>query len=284
MIIDKQFYPDFGEVLAVCLQVCGYRMPPDTTATAIGREIFGCDASGLRKRFTGQVAISSAELSRIIVRFKLDADGIFPEDLTLDSEALRQQMKSKHAGIYGRAAGVTLYRAIADYQGESASLEIRRDSRRGSAFTSESEHVDDTLNMLRPYELIRFACQGPTFARLLLLDYPADGTDATLLSPATLGAWSPVQGDGVNYIPVRTEAPLTVRRIEGNRHASAIWVDSEFGAQFDQMLDQPQQGRVKAFEFRDLDKHAIRILAEAISGSVNGPVRAAYTQTYRVNV
>lgn len=282
--MDKQFYPDFGEVLAVCLQVCGYRMPPDTTATTIGREIFGCDASGLRKRFTGRVAISSAEMSRIIVRLKLDADGIFPDDLTLGPEALRQKMKSKHAGIYGRAAGVMLYRAIADYQGEPASLEIRRESRRGSAFTSMSEHVDVTLNMLQPHELIRFACQGPAFARLLLLDYPADGTDATLLSPATLGGWSPVQGDGVNYVPVRTEAPLTVRKIEGNRHASAIWVDSGFGSKFYQLIDHPQQGRVKASEFRDLDKHAIRILAEAISGSVNGPVRAAYTRTYRVNV
>ncbi len=262
-------------------------MAPGTTATGICRDIFGCDASGVTRRMQGETGIYAVELSQLVARLGIDADGVFPEDLTLPPDVLRQKLKDAHLGIYSRQASVGLLRALQSFAGAQGRVRIERVKHRGSAFTAAADVAEPTWQQLFVGDAVRFVCDGPSTGRLMLLDYAADGQDVMLLMPSASRDWRRPDAVGRITFPDSLDAPLKVMPVEGNRHASAVWLVTPFAEGFDQnptmTVTLPATEADPGPEFRTLSPIAIRALQNALNAGKDGPILAADTVTYRVS-
>lgn len=262
-------------------------MTPGTTAAGLCRDVFGVDHGGVSRRLSGEIAISAVELSQLVARMGIDADGVFPEDLTLPPDVLRAKLKDAHLGIYGRSASVRLYRAAQTFDGPRGRLTINRQQQRSSAFTATQGDPEPPWHILHAGEAVRIVCIGPTDGRLLLLDYDTDSEEVMLLIPAKAGGW-PVATTGgrTEYPDPVLEPPLTVRPLSGNRQATALWLAAPFTEGIDQHpgmtrpagADGPDGGP----EFRALRSKAVEALRNALEDGTEGAVLATATVTYRV--
>ena len=284
--IDKQRYPNLGGTLAVCLEIYGYRMPPGTTVAGLCRDVFGCDAAGVTRRLSGQIAVSAAELSQLVVRLGIDEDGVFPEDIALAPGTLRQKLRDGGCGIYGRAAGVRLLRSFRSYDGREGALRIVRSNTRSAGFTQMPGAMPLPPTVLHIGEAVRFECKGPTEGRLMLLDFATDGAEVVMLLPAETGGWAPVGPHGQTVHPDRMDAPLRVRPTIGKRHIGALWLAGPFAAGLDQnpVMTTPtvEPGAATEPEFRALSGTAVRAVRNALDTGVDGPVLAAAVVSYSI--
>ncbi|MEM6826082.1 MAG: hypothetical protein AAF566_13320 [Pseudomonadota bacterium] len=285
---DKHHIPHFGETLALCLEVCGYRMSPGTTAHSLGREIFGCAASGLTKRFIGETAVTSAELSSIVARLGLDADGIFPDHLHLDPATLREKMEAEHVGIFGRSANTRLLRSVQAFDADPLHPSIKREPRRGPAFATAPDSLrHDPSLLFRPGEQVRFICPSPDDGWLVLIDFASDSGEAFLLSPRDVNEWSRPAAERDHIFPDPLEPPLTVMHEEGNRHLIALWPRAEFACEFDEGLIGPRRSNLRSEpdppEFRKLRPSDIQELIEVLGSGPDGPIRFVGWATYRID-
>lgn len=280
----KRKLPYLGETLGVYLEVFGYRLERRTTIYSLGRDFFGTDDSGLRKRFIGQIGITATELSQLIVALELDKEGFYAEDFALHPEALRTKMKTLCVGIYGRQASIKLHRAVLDFEGPRGTLDIVPPDKRGSGFTTMPITQEDPKKwtLLRVNETFRFECRGPRDAQIYVLDHLSDGHDATLLYPQRSDDLRASSAHGTLIFPNVIDPPLRVRDLTGNRFVSALWIDPKVAAKLNSALSLSFDSDMHDAEFYTLNASHIEMLIKTLALGAEGPVKAVCTEIYRI--
>ncbi|MGX0905127.1 hypothetical protein ACSSV8_003721 [Roseovarius sp. MBR-79] len=269
-------YPDLRASIELVLETVGYRLPYNATVNVVAQNAFRCSKSGVTRRLNGEIQVGPADMSRLAQQTTIARDGIVPAHFHHGPEKLKQILRDRGVGLYGRSVGSRLHRAVRDFAGERGKIQVRIGLPRAGGFVWDPKEAQQRLLVLRPRDPLHFACHGPIGFPLLLLDHAPDAGVPDLLVPAIEGDWPELDASGRTYFPGRDDTPLYVRPDLGVRQVVALWLPKTAASAIDSAVPASEEA------FRPVPETVIaKIMGCLQNGSGQDRARAVADVFYR---